>query len=111
MNTNRREWLKQSTFAAFGLGLSLRSMANEEGLLRNFGKDLGLINLGSNENPYGISPLAKQAILDVMGESNRYQFNVNAVKDFKKQLAAYLGVAPENLLVTAGSIEGLTLLD
>ena len=110
MTTNRREWLKQSTFAAFGLGFSLRSMGNEEGLLRNFGKEQGLINLGSNENPYGISPLAKQAILDVMGEANRYQFNVTAVKDFKKELAEHLGVNAENLLVTAGSIDGLTLL-
>jgi len=110
MNTSRREWLKKSSFAAFGLGLSLRSMGNEEGLLRNFGKDQGLINLGSNENPYGISPLAKQAIIDQISESNRYQFNVNAVKDFKTKLGTYLGVAPENLLVTAGSIEGLTLL-
>jgi histidinol-phosphate aminotransferase len=110
MNTSRREWLKQSSFAAFGLGLSLRSMGNEEGLLRSFGKDQGLINLGSNENPYGISPSAKQAILDQISESNRYQFNVNAVKDFKSTLSTYLGVGPENLLVTAGSIEGLTLL-
>jgi histidinol-phosphate aminotransferase len=110
MNSSRREWLKQSSLAALGLGLSLRSMANEEGLLRSFGKERGLINLGSNENPYGISPLARQAIMDVMGEANRYQFNVNAVKDFKKQLAEYLGVEAENVLVTAGSIEGLTLL-
>ena len=110
MTTSRREWLKQSTIAAFGLGLSLKSMGNEEGLLRSFGKDLGLINLGSNENPYGISPLARQAIVDQIGESNRYQYNVTGVKDFKTKLGNYLGVAPENLLVTAGSIEGLTLL-
>jgi histidinol-phosphate aminotransferase len=108
--TNRREWLKQSTLAALGLTVSLKSMANEEGLLRSFGKEQGLINLGSNENPYGISPLAKQAILDVIGEANRYQYNVAAVKDFKKQLAGHLNVGPENLIVTAGSIEGLTLL-
>jgi histidinol-phosphate aminotransferase len=110
MNTSRREWLKQSSFAAFGLGLSLKSMGNEEGLLRSFGKGQGLINLGSNENPYGISPMAKQAIMEQISESNRYQYNVNGVKDFKTKLGSYLGVAAENLLVTAGSIEGLTLL-
>jgi len=108
--TNRREWLKQSTFAALGLGVSLRSMANEEGMLRSFGREQGLINLGSNENPYGISPFAKQAIIDVMSEANRYQYNVTAVKDFKKQLAEHLGVTPDMVIVTAGSIEGLTLL-
>jgi histidinol-phosphate aminotransferase len=110
MTTSRRDWLKQSSLAAFGLGLSLNSMANEEGLLRNFGRDKGLINLGSNENPYGISPLAKQAIIDVIGESNRYQYNVDAVKDFRKHLANYLKIGTENLLLTAGSIEALILL-
>ena len=32
---------------------------------------MALINLGSNENPYGISAKAKQAILDMMGETNQ----------------------------------------
>jgi len=98
MNTSRREWLKQSSFAAFGLGLSLKSMGNEEGLLRSFGKDQGLINLGSNENPYGISPMAKQAIMEQISESNRYQYNVNGVKDFNARSIhiAYIGGIDSN---------------
>jgi histidinol-phosphate aminotransferase len=51
----RRQWLKQSSLAALGLGYSFSSMGNEEGITRNFGSEKDLINLGSNENPYGIS--------------------------------------------------------
>src|ERR1700730_18570302 len=107
---HRREWLRQSSLAALGLGLSLRSMANEEGLPRSFGNENGLINLGSNENPYGISPKAKQAIIEMIAKANRYQFNVPALQSFKKELAPYYGIPPEQVLITAGSGEALALL-
>lgn len=110
MGTNRREWIRQSTLAAIGLSVSFRSLGNEEGLLRNFGIDKGLINLGSNENPYGISPASKQAIADMIGEANRYQFNVPSLQNFKSRLAEYYGVDADRVLVTAGSGEGLILL-
>jgi len=110
MTSNRRDWLKQSTFAALGLGLSLRSLANEEGLPRQFGSELGIINLGSNENPYGISPNAKKAVSDLLGEANRYQYNIASLKNFKKEVAAYYKLTPEQILLTPGSGEGLNLL-
>ncbi|MES1218238.1 MAG: histidinol-phosphate transaminase, partial [Bacteroidota bacterium] len=93
-----------------GLGVSLRSLANEEGLPRQFGSELGIINLGSNENPYGISPLAKKAITDVLGEANRYSFNISALSNFKNEVASYYKLSPEQILITAGSGEGLNLL-
>lgn len=107
---NRRNWIKQSSLAALGLGISLRSIAGEDYLPRNFGAELGLINLGANENPYGISPKAKEAIMQMIGEANRYQFNVNSLKTFTKQLAEYYGVTESHVSVTAGSGEGLALL-
>jgi histidinol-phosphate aminotransferase len=110
MTINRRQWLKQGTFATLGLGLSLRSIANEEGVTRDFGKEAGLINLGSNENPYGISPKAKEAILGMIVEANRYQFNVASLDSFKKDLASYYNVSADQVLVTPGSGEGLKLL-
>ena len=76
VHSSRRQWLRQTSIATLGLGFSLRSMGNEEGIKRITGIENGLINLGSNENPYGISARAKQAILDMMGETNRYPFNV-----------------------------------
>src|ERR1700741_3582635 len=98
---DRRNWLKQTTLASLGLGFGLPSMANEEGLLRSFGAANGLINLGSNENPYGISPKAREAILGMMGETNRYQFNVASLQDFTKELSRYYNVGEDQLLVTA----------
>ncbi len=107
---HRREWLRQSSLAALGFGISLRSMANEERLPRNFGSEKGLINLGSNENPYGIAPAAKDAIIAMIGQANRYQFNVPVLQSFRKDLATYYGVSANQVLVTAGSGEALALL-
>ena len=105
----RRDWLKQSTLAAFGLGISLKSLANEEGLPRNFGSEKGLINLGSNENPYGFSSNSRQAILDMLSQGNRYQFNIPLLKDYRKQIAQKYGLAEDNMVITAGSGEALNL--
>ena len=88
-NSSRRQWLKQTSLATLGLSFSFRSMGNEEGLTKFISPEKGLINLGANENPYGISPKAKQAILDMIGEANRYQFNVASLQSFKKSLGDY----------------------
>ena len=109
-HSSRRQWLQQSSLALVGLGFSFRSMANEEGFKRSMGIENGVINLGSNENPYGISPKAKQAILDMMGETNRYQFNVASLQSFKKTIGDHYKVGENQVLVTAGSGEGLALL-
>lgn len=108
--SNRRQWLQQSTFALLGLGISLRSMGNEEGLQRIVPPESSLLNLGSNENPYGISTKAKQALLDMLGEANRYQFNVASLKTFEKTIGEYYNVGENQVAVTAGSGEGLALL-
>ena len=110
VHSSRRQWLQQSSFALLGLGISFKSMGNEEGITRIAGIERGLINLGSNENPYGISATAKQAILDVMGETNRYPFNVPSLQSAKKTLADYYKVGEDQLLLTAGSGEGLAML-
>ena len=110
VNSSRREWLKQTSIASLGLGFSFRMMGNEDGLTRIIGPEQGLINLGSNENPYGISPKARQAILDMMGQTNRYPFNVPSLHSFKKKLGDYYKVTEEQVLVTAGSGEGLAML-
>jgi len=110
IHSSRRQWLQQSSLALLGLGISFRSMGNEEGLERITGIENGLINLGSNENPYGISAKAKQAILDMMGETNRYPFNVASLQSAKKTLGNYYKVGEDQVLITAGSGEGLAML-
>jgi histidinol-phosphate aminotransferase len=107
----RRDWFRQTSFAALGLGLSVRSFANEEKRLpKNFDSEKTIINLSSNENPYGISPKAKQAIIDMIPWSNRYSFNLGSLKDARVTIAKYFGVAAENILLTAGSGEVLDLV-
>jgi len=110
VHSSRRQWLQQSSLGLLGLGISFKSMGNEEGIKRIAGMDSGLINLGSNENPYGISAKAKQAILDMMGETNRYPFNVASLQSAKKTLGNYYKVGEDQVLITAGSGEGLAML-
>ena len=89
---DRRTWLKQSSFAALGLGVSFPTFATDECIPKNFYPAGNLINLGSNENPYGISPKAQQAIIDMFPEANRYQFNVPLLRNFRSQLAEHYGL-------------------
>ncbi len=106
----RREWLKRSSLAALGLGFSLHSIGGEDYLPRNWGSEKGILNLGSNENPYGLSPLARQAIMDMIGFGNRYPFNVARLQSFRKDLASFYGLKEDHLLITAGSGEALNML-
>lgn len=109
-NFARRAWLKQSSLAALGLGFSLRSMAGEDYLPYYFETQTGLIILGANENPYGISPAAKEAIKEMMSFANRYSGNVPQIQTFKKELAAFYGLTPEHTIIMPGSGDGLRLL-
>lgn len=86
------------------------SMGNEEGILKSYGTEHGLINLSSNENPYGIAPKAREAVMHLLGETHRYQYNIGSLKTFKKELAHHLGVNENQVLLTPGSGEALGLL-
>jgi histidinol-phosphate aminotransferase len=111
---NRRAWLKSTIALTSGLTIS-SSLANQ--LLAapvsnaevSFSPLLNgnIIRLGSNENPYGPSPLARKALAEAMSEFNRYAFE--PVQAFKKVLAVKEGVSPEHILVVNGSSETLCL--
>lgn len=109
-SVNRRDWIKYSSLATLGLGFRMPTMGNEEGIVKSYGADRGLINLSSNENPYGISPGAREAVLGMLGETHRYQYNIAPLKTFKKELAHHLGVSENQVLLTPGSGEALGLL-
>jgi len=66
----------------------------------------GNIRLSSNENPLGVSPAAREAIIEAIGESNRYGGRRGEVIE---TLSTYLGVKPENLTLGFGSTEILQL--
>jgi histidinol-phosphate aminotransferase len=107
---NRREWLKTTIALAAGLpvGITLTDrlmaapMSETEKIF--FASRAGVpikIRLGSNENPYGPSEKAKQAMTQFFSETNRYPFQ--AVTDFKEILAAKEGVTADHIAVGAGS--------
>jgi histidinol-phosphate aminotransferase len=111
---SRRNWLKSAVALGAGLPLSL-TLADElmatpvsraerlHGVFRP-GK---LIRLGSNENPYGPSAKAREAIKASIIEHNRYSFAES--QEFKKVLAEKEGVSPDYILLGAGSGELLAL--
>ena len=74
---------------------------------RKFGVD-NLVELGSNENPYGPSPAARMAILDQLHSLHRYPDPLGL--DLKRALAAKHGVAVEQVLLGNGSHELLMQL-
>ncbi|WP_200954814.1 MULTISPECIES: histidinol-phosphate transaminase [unclassified Lysobacter] len=76
-------------------------------LRRKFGAG-HLVELGSNENPYGSSPRAKAAVLAQLDQLHRYPDPLGA--DLKRALAAKHGVATAQILLGNGSHELLMQL-
>lgn len=74
-------------------------------------KELNLehvIKLASNENPLGPSPKAIQAISSELAGLNRYP-DANAT-DLKNAIASMYGLLPEQIIVTNGADELITLI-
>jgi histidinol-phosphate aminotransferase len=59
------------------------------------------IKLASNENPFGPSPKALQAMQSVLGET--YLYPDNDVNELRQKLAQFHGVGPESIVPAAGS--------
>ncbi|UJB21075.1 MULTISPECIES: histidinol-phosphate transaminase [Lysobacter] len=76
-------------------------------LRRKFG-EANLAELGSNENPYGPSPAARQAILDSLHALHRYPDPLGA--DLKRAIAARHGVDVKQIQLGNGSHELLMQL-
>jgi histidinol-phosphate aminotransferase len=66
------------------------------------------IKMASNENPFGPSPLAMEAMRRATAEANLYPDN--EVSELRQRLSAAHGMATENILVTAGSTSFLTII-
>ncbi|MBO7719343.1 MAG: histidinol-phosphate transaminase [Methanosphaera sp.] len=60
-------------------------------------KEEDIIKLGSNENPWGASPKAKQAIIDAIDEINRYPESNHEY--LKEKIAEYAGVNPNQVIL------------
>ncbi len=67
----------------------------------------GDIRLSSNENPLGISPAAREALLEAIDDTNRYPGTYR--QPLLDELARYLGVNTNNLTLGFGSTEILQI--
>lgn len=110
MQTNRRNWLKLMGMGVAGLGFG--KMEGLAAPLKHFPGltplDGSPIKLNSNENPYGPSPMAKDAMIKNTGISNRYTWSLR--QDLVKALATKYELTEDNFLLGAGSTEMLDLL-
>ena len=68
----------------------------------------GTIRLSSNENALGLSPAAKQAVIDAIPIANRYPGRFR--RPLMTTLAEHIGVKPENIVLSAGSTEILQVV-
>lgn len=71
---------------------------SKEEIAQEFGvKKEDIIKLGSNENPYGPSPKAKEAIEAELNNINRYP--ESDLEELKREFARYSNVKPENIII------------
>jgi histidinol-phosphate aminotransferase len=115
-NLTRREWFRSAVAASATIPLSLSVVQElmaapaskaEMDYLDFYKSSAKLIRLGSNENPYGPSSKAREAIKTAITESNRYGFE--ATDELKQMIAAKEGVGVDYILMGAGSGEMLAL--
>jgi histidinol-phosphate aminotransferase len=68
----------------------------------------GTLRLSSNENPLGLAPAAREAVLEALVNAGRYPGEFTA--PLYPELARHLGVEEENILFGAGSTEILQII-
>ncbi len=108
-NYNRRQWLQKSLLAS-----SAMLVAGPAGALthpqqpKSSKVSNGLLRLNWNENPYGPSEKALQAVIEGVRAANRYPDAL--VGEMKKKLASKFGLMADQIILTAGSTEVLSLL-
>lgn len=96
-----------STVAGAGVGLGLQPGVGEASLPP--GAPADAIQLNSNENPYGPSPRALEALARAQAGAGRYPDA--AERQLYEALAAMHGVAPEQVVLGCGSGEVLQMAD
>ncbi len=113
---NRRSWLKKSSLLAGAAAFApavfndvtaapARKIAFNK-LPADFRFDPKIpevlkARLYANENPFGPSPAAKQAIMDSL--SNCCRYSINGPDDFAAKIIAYEGLKENTVLLSAGS--------
>jgi histidinol-phosphate aminotransferase len=88
--------------APYQPGKPISELAREMGL-----EEAGIIKLASNENPLGVSPLARKAAEAALADLGRYP-DGNAF-ELKRALSRHHGVAPECIVIGNGSNDVLEM--
>lgn len=118
---NRRQWLINTGLAAGSTALipsllpalttrrgsyadALQAMSDEATAQR---RAAGPVRLSANENPFGMSPKAKEAIGTGWYEHSLY--GVQSTDVLRRAFATHVGVDPSNVLITQGSSETLAI--
>lgn len=107
---NRREALRIGAFGGASALLSIGAAGRRvfAGEFLPSPKPAGaVIRLSGNENPYGPSPKAKQAIIEALSLGNRYAQTEAA--QLEKMIAERESVAPESVVPGSGSGEVLAM--
>lgn len=104
---NRRNWLKISGLLA-GSSLINSTYANTNGTECSIAVDFPseFLRMGSNENPYGPSPMTIQAMQDAAKMGNRY----TDLSPLRQKLAEKFDLNQNNIILGAGSAEILGLI-
>lgn len=113
---SRRNWFKSTFAMSAGLALSgsLVSRLEAAPLSRAEREFFAMktsgakVRLNSNENPYGPSKKAREAVVQILNECNRYQFQTQEV--LRKKIAERENVDPSYILFGSGSGEILCLV-
>jgi len=101
----RRAFLRAGmSVGLFGLGTARAAYGTP--LRADRGQAAPNIRLSSNENPLGISPAARDAIVRGLDEANRYP---RLRAELQEAIAAKAGVSTRNVVLGAGSTEVLKL--
>ncbi|MEM6320230.1 MAG: histidinol-phosphate transaminase [Bacteroidota bacterium] len=108
-NINRRDWLKLSglTGTAALMSGTVKVDAMPTTTIETIDSKPAPIRLSSNENPYGPSKMVRQAMIEAFDNVCRYPYGW--YRELVQMLADKHGVTPENIMLTAGSTEGLKM--
>ena len=109
---NRRSWFRQASTAAAGIALAPHALSAAPATSRTRTSAVlrradAPIRLSSNENPYGPSKAAREAMIAHFDEGCRYPYA--AIGDLQKLLAEKEGVSPEHIVIGSGSSEILSM--
>ena len=108
---NRRQWLKTvGLTGAFSMLGGMRALADTS-LTEELAFSARLletpVRLSFNENPYGPSQKVRDAIVKSFEVGCRYPFSF--IGELQEMIAKKEGVMPEQVVITAGSTEGLRI--